>query len=149
MKKKVETAFDILFKSITVVEKEKIDQLFRRIDKQILIDKQAKSKLITDYEKALLYYDDNNLFIDESLRRLNLSKLNGLYTRASRYWYPLDNSAKIYPLTMKHGQMAVFRLSATLNEKVVPEIFQMALTFVMKRFPSFSTVVKKRSFGIT
>ena len=61
-------------------------------------------------------------------------------------WFPLDSAAKIYPLSMTHGRMAVFRLSAYLKEEVIPELLQMALTFTIKRFPSFATTIKKGFF---
>ena len=47
---------------------------------------------------------------------------------------------------MRHGRMAVFRLSAYLKEPVAPALLQMALTFTIKRFPSFATTVKKGFF---
>ena len=47
---------------------------------------------------------------------------------------------------MAHGNMSVFRLSVYLYEEVVPELLQMALTFTIKRFPSFATTLKKGVF---
>ncbi len=59
-------------------------------------------------------------------------------------WYPLDSAAKIYPLSMRDNLMSVYRVSCYLKEDIVAEIYQIALLFTMKRFPTFRTSVKKR-----
>lgn len=42
--------------------------------------------------------------------------------------------------------MSVFRLSVYLKQSVVPELLQMALSFTIKRFPSFTTTLKRAFF---
>ena len=42
--------------------------------------------------------------------------------------------------------MSVFRLSVYLKNQVVPELLQMALNFIIRRFPSFATILKKGFF---
>ena len=101
-----------------------------------------------DIERAFLYYAKIGLDLDQALALLDTKFLGGFYARPPVLWFPLDDAAKIYPLSMERGRMAVFRLSVTLKEKVVPELLQMALTFTMKRFPSFATTLKKGCFGI-
>lgn len=96
--------------------------------------------------KALKYYADAGVPVDEALERLDTKNLGGFYSRPSNAWFSLDNAAKIYPFSMKHDYMSVFRLSAYLKDEVVPELLQMALNFTIKRFPSFATTVKKGFF---
>ncbi|HOA55598.1 MAG TPA: hypothetical protein PKG75_08170 [Clostridiales bacterium] len=118
------------------------DDLLRRIT----LPAKEKNALIEDFAKALKFYAASGLSVDEALERLDAKNLGGFYSRPSNTWYPLDNAAKIYPFAMKHDYMSVFRISAYLKEDVVPEILQMALTFTIKRFPSFATTVKKGFF---
>jgi hypothetical protein len=61
----------------------------------------------------------------------------------------LDDAAKIYPLSMKRNQMAVFRLSVYLRDNVVPDLLQIALTFTITRFPCFATPSRKDFSGTT
>ena len=44
---------------------------------------------------------------------------------------------------MARGRMSVFRLSVYLKRPVVPVLLQMALSFTVRRFPSFATTLKK------
>ena len=105
-----------------------------------------KQKMRVDFEEALLYYNKNSVPLEDALARLSIENLGGFYVRPPILWYSLDNAAKIYPLSMKHGQMSVFRLSVRFNDDVAPQLLQMALTFTIKRFPQFATTVKKGFF---
>ena len=81
--------------------------------------------------------------LEEALNRLSPERLGGFYAwPATR----LDDAAKIYPLSMKHGQMSVFRLAAVMKEPVKPELLQIALHFTIQRFPGFATTVRKGFF---
>lgn len=56
----------------------------------------------------------------------------------NRTWYPLDNSAKIFP-AIKNGKVsAVFRLSVELTEDVDVGVLHQALLDILPRFPSFA-----------
>lgn len=127
-------------------ERLKLDKYFELLSQRILLQKPEGELLITDFKKALLYYAQIGLPLEEALSRLSPDKLGGFYCRPAHLWYPLDDAAKIYPLAMKNKQMSIFRLSAYLNEPVVPEILQAALTFTIKRFPFFATTIKKGFF---
>lgn len=52
-------------------------------------------------------------------------------------WYRLDTAALIFPATMNTNWSNVFRLSATLNEEVDPEVLQQAVNDLQNRFPGF------------
>lgn len=105
-----------------------------------------EKKLRKDLKGALMYYNAIGVSVTEALRRLDNENLGGFYARPPLLYYALDDAAKIYPLSMKHGFQAVFRLSANLYDEVVPQLLQIALTFTIKRFPRFATTLKKGFF---
>lgn len=127
-------------------DNQKAASLFDDLKHRITLPKAEKNALIEDFVKALKYYADAGVPVDEALERLDAKNLSGFYSRPSNAWFSLDNAAKIYPFSMKHDYMSVFRLSAYLKDEVVPELLQMALNFTIKRFPSFATTVKKGFF---
>lgn len=127
-------------------DNQKAAQFFNDLERRIMLPADEKHAMMQDFANALKYYATSGLSADEALKRLDPTNLGGFYSRPSNTWYPLDNAAKIYPFSMRHDYMSVFRLSAYLKEDVVPEILQMALTFTIKRFPSFATTVKKGFF---
>ena len=61
-------------------------------------------------------------------------------------WMSLDNAAKIYPASKKRNWSNVFRLSATLDEKIDKEIMQIALDVTVRRFPSIAVRLKRGFF---
>ena len=67
-------------------------------------------------------------------------------SQQSPKWMRLDNAAKIYPAASRRKWNAVFRLSATLNEKIDPKVLQSALEVTAKRFPSIAMRLKKGLF---
>jgi len=119
---------------------------FAEFDSHNSLSRNERLKMREDFEKALLYYASSDIPLEEALERLSIENLGGFYVRPPILWYSLDNAAKIYPISMKHGQMALFRLSVYFKRAVVPELLQMALTFTIKRFPTFATTVKKGFF---
>jgi len=127
-------------------DKQKTVLFFDDLEHRITLPIEEKNAMIEDFANALKFYVASGLSVDEALERLDAKNLGGFYSRPSNTWYSLDNAAKIYPFSMKHDYMSVFRLSAYLKDDVVPEILQMALTFTIKRFPSFATTVKKGFF---
>lgn len=105
-----------------------------------------KKKMRADFVRAIESLVKSGVSFEEALKRLSVENLGGFYARPPILWYALDDAAKIYPLSMEHGRMTVFRMSAYLKSAVMPEILQMALTFTIKRFPSFATTLKKGFF---
>ena len=63
-----------------------------------------------------------------------------------RTWYKLDNAAKVFPGQDSSSWSNVFRLSATLTEKVDPELLEEAMKKVMPRFPSFDVRMRTGFF---
>jgi hypothetical protein len=125
-----------------ILVKEYLDSLRAHI----LLPKEERDEMVHDFEKAILFLCNTGVPLKESLERLAISNLGGFYSRPPVNWFSLDDSAKIYPLSMDAEQMAIFRQSVYLKADVVPDILQIALTFTIKRFPSFATTVKKGFF---
>lgn len=147
MKKKKEVnQFKHYKQTLSEQENETLKEYFLELDQHMALSRKVKAQMRTDFEKAFLYYSSIGISLDNAIKRLSIQNLGGFYVRPPIMWYALDDAAKIYPLSIKHDQMAVFRLSVYLKEKVVPELLQIALTFTVKRFPSFATTVKKGFF---
>ena len=135
---------------IRLPETVKKDPLFEEIlpelKKHLALSLPQNRLIEEDFEKAISYYRERG-FSDDVIRAMvSPERLGGFYARPATVWYPLDNAAKIYPLSMKRGKMAIFRLSVYLKEPVIPEILQIALTFTIKRFPVFATTLKRGFF---
>jgi len=146
MKKKKPTEFELYLVGLNDGQAEMIAAFFTEFDRHCALDERSKALMRRDFENALLYYSNEGLPLDTALDRLDISNLGSFYIRPPILWYTLDDAAKIYPLSMKHGRMAVFRLAVNLKEPVIPELLQTALNFTIKRFPSFATTVKKGFF---
>lgn len=127
-------------------ERTMADNFFRALSRQLDLGREQNRRMVKDFEDALLYYAGQGVCLAEALSRLDPARLGGFYARDAAVWYPLDSAAKVYPLSMGHGKMAVFRLSVYLKTEVVPQLLQLALTFTMGRFPSFATTLKKGFF---
>jgi hypothetical protein len=98
--------------------------------------------LMDDHVSALRWYADHGVPLGEAMKRLDPVQLSDFYLRERTAWYPLDTAAKVYPLSMGLKRMMMFRLSFYLKRPVEPVILQMALNYVMRRFPYFATTIK-------
>ncbi|HOD93377.1 MAG TPA: alcohol acetyltransferase [Clostridia bacterium] len=72
--------------------------------------------------------------------------LRTIEDKKQKYWFKLDNAAKIYPAANTRRWSGMFRLSVTLKEKVDSFILQEALAVTIKRFPSFNIRMRKGLF---
>ena len=61
-------------------------------------------------------------------------------------WFRLDNAALIFPAVRRRDWTNAFRVSATLNETVRPEILQRAVDMLLPRFPSVYVCLRKGMF---
>lgn len=145
MKKKGE-AFKKYVGGLSAVERDRVELLLDDADATVGLSKRQNALLVKDFEAALLSYAAQGLPLEDALIRLNPAHLGDFYRVENETWYPLDNAAKVFPLTMTSNWMAVFRVSAYLNKEVNPALLQMALNFTIKRFPYFATTVKKGVF---
>lgn len=131
MAKSLANPFDEYLGSQAETTVSMFQHFFSEFDSHCLMRKPEKAKLRKDFECALLYYVESGLPPELALSRLDVKHLGGFYARPPILWFPLDDAAKIYPLSMEHGKMSVFRLSVYLKKDVVPELLQMALNFVI------------------
>ena len=61
-------------------------------------------------------------------------------------WLRLDNAAKIYPAAKRRNWSNLFRVSATLSERINVEILQSSLAITVKRFPSIAVRLRQGMF---
>ena len=76
-----------------------------------------------------------NTFLNDQMAREN--KLR---------WMRLDNAAKIYPASRNQNWSNVFRLSASLKEKIDVPVLQSALDVTVRRFPSIAARLRRGVF---
>jgi hypothetical protein len=146
LRKKKQTRFEAYRQSLPKEGQEALEDFFRRARVRLALGKKDNGAMLADFEEAFLYYASAGTPLADALRLLDPVNLGGYYARTALLWYPLDDAAKVYPLSMQRNRMAVFRLSATLTREVEPALLQTALSFTLRRFPSFATTVKKGFF---
>ncbi len=146
MRRKKESVFQEYLAHLSDEDVILVNEFFLQFKQHINLALSEAAKIQHDFENALMYYNAVGVNVKEALSRLDLNNLGGFYAHPPTLYYALDDSAKIYPLSMNHGFMNVFRLSAILKDEVVPLLLQMALTFTIKRFPRFATTLKKGFF---
>jgi len=111
-----------------------------------LLDTGCKSKIIIKenmWHGYVLYYlkENRSDFLEmNKFLKTNIPKQKKLK------WMSLDNAAKIFPASRRHNWLNLFRLSATLNEKVDVEVLKSALDVTVRRFPSIAVSVKTGFF---
>lgn len=66
--------------------------------------------------------------------------------RKNKYWYKLDNAAKIFPAVSKDERSNVFHLSFYLDEPIDPVILEKAVNQILPRFESFSVALHNGLF---
>ena len=126
-------------------DKKRLQKYFNELDKIIHLNKKDKAKLVNDYENYILYCVSQNENIKSILERIAIDKKDGK-NKNSYEWFSLDNSSKIYPLSMKEDWMSIYRLSFYLKENVCKVVLQMALNNTIMRFPVFRTSIHKGFF---
>ncbi|PWD99451.1 hypothetical protein [Marinilabilia rubra] len=67
-------------------------------------------------------------------------------TQKSRFWFALDNAAKIFPAIINTEVTSVIRLSAVLHAPVRIEAFRRAVLKAEKRFPYYLVQLRKGFF---
>ena len=116
-----------------------LDQAFAFPDVQ-------RNAIRNDFIRGIDILAAKGMPLPEILSRLDPARLRGFYAHRPQTFYPLDDGAKQYPLTMRQGHMAMFRLAAVLDEPVNPVLLQLALTFVLRRFPHYATRLRRGVF---
>ncbi|MBQ9943307.1 MAG: alcohol acetyltransferase [Clostridia bacterium] len=65
---------------------------------------------------------------------------------AQKFWFKLDNAAKLYPAIANRSWMSMFRLTAELEENVDPQVLQSALDDTIRRFPTMNVRLRAGLF---
>ena len=64
----------------------------------------------------------------------------------NRFWFALDNAAKIFPAIISDEIPVVFRLTAVLKHPVCIDLFRKAVLIVEKRFPYYKVQLQEGFF---
>lgn len=146
LREKNEYSRSYLTEELDETRQAEYDRYVQDIRSRLTLSRKQTEQMIADFNAALICYVNKGMTLSEAMHRLDPENLGHFYMQKSSNFYPLDNAAVIYPLGMRFGSMPMFRVSAYLNEMVIPEILQMALTFTIRRFPSFATAIKAGFF---
>lgn len=65
---------------------------------------------------------------------------------AQKFWFKLDNAAKLYPAIANSRWNSMFRLTAEMTEEVDPLILQKALDETLPRFPTLNVRLRSGLF---
>ena len=124
----------------------KIDEFFNQLNEIINLSLLNTTLLNDHFIDGFEYYLEKGKSIDQMCKILDIKNLGTFYSENQNQYYSLDNAAIVYPLGMKFGQMPMFRLAVELKEDIEPSLLQLALDFTIKRFPTFSAVIKNGFF---
>lgn len=72
--------------------------------------------------------------------------LNKNKIEKNRYWYKLDNAARVFPAILSKRYTSMFRLAVIMKSPVRIAALQFALENIMERFPYFKVKLKKGLF---
>ncbi len=64
----------------------------------------------------------------------------------NKYWYRLDNAARIFPAILSKRYTSLFRLAVILKNPVRAAALQFALENIIERFPYFKVKLKRGAF---
>lgn len=123
-----------------------LERLYFALPARMDLPRAQARALISDFRRAAEALVSRGLSPAEAAARLDGSRLGSFYLREPDYWYPLDDAAKIYPMSMTDGWMSVFRLAAYLDAPVEPALLQAALDLTLPRFPFFATRIRRGVF---
>ena len=66
--------------------------------------------------------------------------------RPLRPWYRMDNASFMYSSIQRDQFSAIYRFSAVMTERVVPEALQAAVDHALPRFPGFAVKICRGFF---
>ncbi|MBE0601531.1 MAG: hypothetical protein IH607_07050 [Firmicutes bacterium] len=116
-----------------------LDRAFGLLDAQ-------RAAVRNDFARGIDALSAQGTPLSAILHRLDPARLDGFYARPRQGFYPLDDGAKQYPISMVRGQMAMFRLAASLDAPVEPALLQLALLFTLRRFPHYAAGLRRGAF---
>ena len=116
------------------------------LDRAFALPDTQRVSVRNDFIQGIAVLSAQGMPFAEILCRLDPDRLHGFYAQPRQEFYPLDDGAKQYPLAMLNGQIAMFRLAASLDEPVNPTMLQLALLFTLRRFPHYATRLYRGAF---
>ena len=131
---------------LSVEEQNKIDLFFDRLSDHIDMPILSADLLYSHFADGFSYYLKQGRSVDEICELLDCRYLGDFFKGDNRTSFSLDNAAIVYPLGMRYGQMPMFRMAFEMKEEIEPSLLQLALDFTLKRFPTFSAVIKAGFF---
>ncbi len=124
-----------------------LEALLHRILYRVELPKKDVRGMRADFLRLFSFYQAEGLSPKAIRLRVGEDILGDFY-RSPRPddWYPLDSAAKVYPLSLTHTRMTMFRVSAYLKNPVQPAVLQVALLSCIKRFPMFAVSLRRGVF---
>ena len=101
---------------------------------------------------AISLYQNQDKFINlksirEFLKNIFLNRKSSNRTiKSGKFWFALDNAAKIYPAIINENVTAVFRLTVLLKQPVKIKPLQKAVLQAEKKFPFFRVQLREGFF---
>ncbi len=111
-----------------------------------LLEKGCRSELIVKpgmWHGYILYGLKEN---EDDFRKISAFIKSNVPNHKKLRWMSLDNAAKIFPASRSRNWSNVFRLSATMNERIDKSVLQIALDITVRRFPSIAVRLKSGMF---
>ncbi len=126
-----------------VIDKKLVQSILKEEKKQLKQtkkqEKQTKKENKKKRKEKLKELVKSKRLEEKQLRQTQEETIRELEKRGKfSSWFRLDNAASIYPSAVEKDWNFVYRLTATLKEKVNPAILQSAVDDIMPRFPSFN-----------
>ena len=100
MKKEEALSYSRFYAERSDAEKLEIGRFFSELHGRVWLPKNQKNAMRRDFEAAIRVLVQSGVPLREALGRLSLCRLGDFYSTAPSRWYPLDDAAKVYPLSM-------------------------------------------------
>jgi len=137
----VKCIYDKIYSLMNRTSDIRLEQWRQDLHTAVTLPEPDKSMILKDFEDALSFYEERGFPQEKALELLDPNRLGTFYRKENRRVFELESSARIYPFLGKGKQRMVFRLTAHLFEPPVVPLLQIALTFVIRRFPTFACSV--------
>ena len=142
----VKTKHQKFYDEFSKDEQKVLRNFFGELSLCLNLPESEKNEIIVDYQRAIRYFYQGGNTFPEIMEKIAIDNIGDFYINPTVKWYPLDNAAKVYPLSITKKWMAMFHLRMHLKDEIVPEVLQLALIYTIKRFPYFATTIREGLF---
>ncbi|MBQ0125330.1 MAG: alpha/beta hydrolase fold domain-containing protein, partial [Clostridiales bacterium] len=111
-----------------------------------LLDCGVKSELVIAPELWHVYVLYGLKSRKNDMEKINAFLKNTMHSERKLRWMGLDNAGKIYPAARRRTWTNMYRVSATLCDRIDPDVLQSALDVTVRRFPSIAVRVRTGAF---